>query len=116
MKDWTVSMSDVDIDAALEAARRAPAETLGISAEYLGGRADVVIVRLNTGGRLVLPREDLQGLSEATDAQLSEIKLWNGTGISWPQLNVDHDLRALLEHRYGSKKWMEGLRRRGIAA
>lgn len=116
MKDWTVAISDEEIDAALEEARIAPEETLAISAEYLGGKADVVVVRLKPGGRLVLPREDLQRLGEATEAQLSEIKIWGGRGLSWPQLDVSHDLHALLEHRYGSKKWMELLRRRGIAA
>ena len=78
------------------------------SAEYLGGRADLIVLRLSTGGRLAIPREQLQGLEGATEGQLSEIQLWGGgISVSWPQLDVDHYLPHLLE---------EALRRRGVAA
>ena len=67
--------------------------------------------------RLIIPREDLQGLENATPRQLAEIQLWGGgISLSWPQLDVDHYLPHLLEHRYGSDAWMEKLRVRGVAA
>jgi len=37
---------------------------------------DVIVLRLSTGGRLAIPREYLQGLEHATEAQLAEIQLW----------------------------------------
>lgn len=116
MKRFTVNITDADIEAALEEARNAPEESLAIAAEYVGGRADVVLVRMSNGVRLAIPREDLQGLQDATEAQLAQIEIWGGTGLSWPQLDVDHYVPALLEHKYGSEKWMEKLRRRGVAA
>ncbi len=117
MKDITVDITDADIDSALEDAQSLPDEPHAVTIEYVGGKADVVVIQLNTGGRLTIPREDLQGLENATEAQLSEIQIW-GPGISfcWPQLDVDHYLPHLLEHRYGSDAWMEKLRLLGVAA
>jgi hypothetical protein len=109
--------TDEEIDAALEMAKEFEGEPRVVAAEYLGGRADVVVLRLNTGGRLAIPREYLQGLQDGTEAQLSEIQLWGGgISVSWPQLDVDHYLPHLLKRRYGDARWMEALQRRGVAA
>lgn len=109
--------ADADIDAALAAARELESEPRVVSAEYLGGRADLVVLRLNAGGRIAIPREDLQGLENASEEQLSEIRLWGGgISISWPRLNVDHYLPHLLQHRYGDAQWMNKLQKRGAAA
>jgi len=109
--------TDTEIDAALEAAKEFDDEPRATSADYIGDRADVVVIRLSTGGRLTIPREELQGLENATETQLSEIQLWGGgISLSWPQLDVDHYLPHLLEHRYGSDAWMESLRLKGAAA
>jgi hypothetical protein len=117
MSEFKVSITDEDIDAALEQARLQPERTHALSAEYVGGKADVILIQLSTGGRLTIPREELEGLENATEAQLSEIQIWGpGASLSWPQLDVDHYVPHLLEHRYGSKAWMEKLRVRGVAA
>ena len=117
MKDITVDITDEDIDAALEEAKEFDDEPRAVSVEYLGGKADVIVIQLSTGGRLVIPREELQGLETATAGQLAEIQLWGGgISLSWPQLDVDHYVPHLLEHRYGSDAWMEKLRVRGVAA
>jgi len=42
--------TDAEIDAALEAAKELEGEPRVVSAEYLGGRADVIVLRLSTGG------------------------------------------------------------------
>ncbi len=60
--------TDAEIDAALDAAKELEGEPRVASAEYLGGRADVIVLRLSTGGRLAIPREYLQGLEHATEA------------------------------------------------
>jgi hypothetical protein len=109
--------TDEEIDAALELAKELEGEPRVVSAEYLGGRADLIELRLSTGARLAFPHEQLQGLETATEAQLAEIQLWGGgISVSWPQLDVDHYLPHLPERRYGDARWMEGLQRRGIAA
>ena len=109
--------TDAEIDAALEAAKELEGEPRVVSAEYVGGRADVIVLRLSTEGRLAIPREYLQGLEHATEAQLAEIQLWGGgISVSWPQLDVDHYLPHLLERRYGDARWMAALKLRGVAA
>jgi len=65
MSEFKVSITDEDIDAALEQARLQPERTHALSAEYVGGKADVVVIHLSTGGRLTIPREELQGLVAA---------------------------------------------------
>ena len=108
--------TDEEISEALEAAKEFDGEPRAVSAEYVAA-TDAVLIRLSTGGRLMIPREDLQGLEGATAGQLAEIQLWGGgISLSWPQLDVDHYLPHLLEHRYGSDAWMEKLRVRGVAA
>ena len=109
--------TDAEIDAALEAAKELEGEPRVMSAEYLGGRADLIVLRLSTGGRLAIPREYMQGLEHATEEQLAEIQLWGGgISVSWTQLDVDHYLPNLLERRYGDARWMEALQLRGVAA
>ena len=116
MNDITVSITDEEIEAALEEAKEFDDEPRAVSAEYVSA-TDAVMIHLSTGGRLIIPREDLQGLENATPRQLAEIQLWGGgISLSWPQLDVDHYLPHLLEHRYGSDAWMEKLRLRGVAA
>jgi hypothetical protein len=110
-----LTTTDADIEAALEEARSLPDEPEAVSVEYISG-SDLVVIRLDKGGRLAIPREYLQGLESATEAQLAEIEIHSGVDIAWPQLDVDHYLPYLLEHRYGDKKWMESLRLTGIFA
>ena len=107
--------TDEEIDAALEEARNLPPEPPAVSAEW--NRAlDVILLRLDNGRRLVIPREDLQGLRDATPEQISDIQVFFGVDICWPQLDLDHSLRWLLKGRYGNDHWMEALERPAVAA
>jgi hypothetical protein len=108
-----MTTTDEEIKAAVEEARNAPPEPEAVSVEYIGGHADLIVIHLNTGAKLRIPREELEGLQNATEAQLSETEIYAGVDIAWPQLDVDHYLPYLLEHRYGSRKWMESLKQRG---
>ena len=115
MADWVCTTTDEEIDAALEQAKLLPPRPAAVSAEY-DNRLDVVILHLDNGRRLVIPREEMQGLEDATEAQLAQIEIFAGQDIAWPQLDVDHYLPYLLEGSYGSEKWMQGLQRHGVAA
>ncbi len=115
MSDWAMDITNADIDAALEAAKSLPDRPIATSAVY-DATFDLVVLRLSTGRRFAIPREELQGLHDATEVQLSEIEIHCGVDIAWPQLDVDHYLPSLLERRYGSKLWMESLERRSVAA
>jgi hypothetical protein len=51
--------------------------------------------------------QDAQGLEKATPAQLSEIEISpSGFGLSFPKLDADIYVPALLEGSFGSRKWM----------
>ena len=115
MVQGSVMTTDAEIDAALERAKEFDKEPRVTAAEY-NRDVDVVVLHLNTGRRLVIPREELQGLEGATEGQLAEIEIFAGLSLAWPQLDVDHYLPHLLEHRYGDERWMEALRQRGVAA
>lgn len=104
----TVGTTDAEIDAAIEKAKLYPPVPQARSAEY-NAELDVVVLKVDNGRRYVIPREALQGLGDATPAQLADIQIFGGTDIAWPQLDVDHYLPALMEGVYGSEKWMQHL-------
>jgi hypothetical protein len=115
MEQGRVVTTDAAIDAALDRAKEFDKEPRVTAAEY-SRPLDVIVLHLDTGRRVVIPREELQGLEDATEAQLAEIEIFAGLSLAWPQLDVDHYLPHLLEHRYGNDRWMEALQRRGVAA
>ena len=98
--------TDDDIDRALAEAATQPDRPAATSAEY-NRDFDMIILRLDTGRRLLIPREELQGLENATEAQLSEIEIHAGVDIAWPQIDVDHYLPHLLEGKYASERWQQ---------
>jgi len=107
--------TEADIDAAYERARNSPPLPRALSACY--DRAlDVIVLHVDTGRRLVIPREELQGLENATEEQIAQIEIFGGLDIAWPQLDLDHYLPALVKGIYGSDKWMESLHGHAVAA
>jgi hypothetical protein len=110
-----ILMTDEDIDRALEAAAALPARPSAISGEY-NRSLDLVLLKIDNGDRLVIPREQLQGLENATEAQLSDIQIFSGQDIAWPQLDVDHYLPYLLEGKYASEKWKKAREQQRVAA
>jgi hypothetical protein len=115
MAHGRVVTTEAEMDAALERAKEFDLEPRVTAAEY-NHEVDVVVLHLTTGRRLVIPREELQGLEEAAATQLVEMEVFAGLSVAWPQLDVDHYLPHLLAGRYGNDRWMEGLGRRGVAA
>jgi hypothetical protein len=104
---------DEQIDAALERAKAAPEQIVAIKATY-DAVNDVIILHLSNGRRAVFPREDLQGLQNATAEQIANIEILGpGTGLHWEELDADLYIPALLQGIYGSKKWMAEVGRKG---
>jgi hypothetical protein len=103
---------DEEIDAAFERAQHAPDMPAAISAAY-NESLDAIVIVMEGGRRLLLPRLELQDLENATPAQLSEIEIHAGIGLAWPQLDVDHYLHYLIAGQYGSNAWMRSLESRG---
>jgi hypothetical protein len=107
--------TDAEIDRALEHARNLPSEPRLIEVEYRPGPGlDLLILKLSDGHRLLIPREDLQGLQSATREQIARVEiLGNGTGLHWPALDLDHYVPSLLRRVYGTKSWMAKIGRSG---
>ena len=113
MADHRVTTTDAEIDAALERSKVHDRDPVAQSVEHIPN-LNLLIVRLTNGRRLALPVEDVQGLASATHEQLESYELLGGgTGISFPALDVDLYVPALIEGVYGNRRWMAQLGRKG---
>lgn len=94
--------TEEQIDAALEEARFAPEEPRIVEAVFRPEPGlDFLMLKLSDGRRLLIPREELGELKNATPAQASEIVIGpNGTDIYWPQLDDGLYLPDFLEYRW----------------
>ncbi len=111
-----VIMSNQQFDSALEQARKfAASDRRAVRVAY-EKKPDLVTLHLDDGVRVSIPRMSLQGLQDAKPAQLSKVEiLGRGTGLRWPLLDVDHYVPGLLNHIFGTSRWMAELGRRGGA-
>ncbi|TAM76734.1 DUF2442 domain-containing protein [bacterium] len=90
-------------------------EPLAASVRY-DSEHDTVFVEMNNGAALVIPRRLLQGLEDASEAQLERGTIAaQGTALTWPDLDADFTLGGLLHGIYGGKRWMSELARRAGA-
>jgi hypothetical protein len=109
-----VVTTNQQIDSALAQGRKfAVSDRRVVAAEY-ERKPDLLTLYLNDGVHVSIPRMNLQGLQDARPAQVSRIEiLGHGTGLHWPLLNVDHYVPGLLNHVFGTDRWMAELGRRG---
>jgi hypothetical protein len=116
MDEHEVVTTDAEIEAALERAKLHDGDPFAQTVEYIQD-LKLIIVGLSNGRRLVLPIEDVQGLGTATRKQLQNYELLGrGTGISFPDLDVDLYVPALIEGVYGNRRWMAQLGKKGGAS
>ena len=104
--DVTIDITDEDIDRALAEAALLPELVRALSARYEPS-LDLVILHLDNSHRLVIPREEMQGLENASPAQLAHVEIFSGLDIAWPDLDVDHYLPHLMEGKYATEKWKQ---------
>ncbi|CAN5518496.1 DUF2442 domain-containing protein [soil metagenome] len=111
-----VGMTEEQIDQALLRASTESDDPRAIHVDYRPG-LDLLILKMSDGHRLCLPREDLEGLQNASKQDVAQVEiLGGGTGLHWPSLDVDLYVPALLHHIYGTRRWMAQLGRRGGTA
>jgi hypothetical protein len=116
MAEHEVVTTDAEIEAALVRAKLRAKEPRALTVEHIPA-LNLLIVGLSNGRRLVLPVEDLQGLEKATHQQMRNCELLgHGTGISFPELDVDLYVPALIEGVYGNRRWMAQWGRKGGSA
>ena len=108
--------TDAEIDAALERAKLHDNDPLARTVEHIQ-KLNLLIIGLTNGRRLVIPVEDVQGLQKATHRQLKKYELHGrGSDISFPEIDVDLYVPALIEGVYGNRRWMSELGRKGGSA
>ncbi|ADW67380.1 DUF2442 domain-containing protein [Granulicella tundricola] len=113
MAEHGVVTTDAEIEAALNRAKVHDNDPLAVTVEHVQDLR-LLIVGLSNGRRLVLPMEDLQGLGSVTHEQIQNYELLGrGSGISFPDLDVDLYVPALIEGVYGNRRWMAMLGRKG---
>jgi hypothetical protein len=116
MAEHEVITTDAEIEAALKRAKLHDSDPRALAVEHIPG-LNLLIVELSNERRLVLPIEDIQGLGNATHEQIQNYKLLDrGTGISFPELDVDLYVPALIEGVYGNRRWMAQLGKKGGSA
>ena len=109
-----VDISDEELAAARERGRiEDETEPRAGSARY-DAKTGRVILELANGSTFLFPARLVQGLQDATDADLAELELWDdGYALSWEKLDVDIRVVGLLAGIFGTKKYMRELRARG---
>jgi hypothetical protein len=116
MAKHAVVTTDVEIETAFNGAKLHDNDLVAQNIEHVPG-LNLLIVGLSNHRRLVLPVEDLQGLEHATHEQLENYELLgSGTGISFPALDADFYVPALIEGVYGTRRWMAELGKKGGGA
>jgi Protein of unknown function (DUF2442) len=109
-----IRVSRDQIDSAIVRSRQFEAQDPRVIRARYESKEDLVSLDFADGLRVSIPRKLLQGLDRASRSQLSKIEIvGNGTGLRWPLLDVDHYVLGLLEHRFGTKRWMNEMGRRG---
>ncbi len=101
--------TDAEIDAALERAKQFNSFPTIMEAVYHPEpELRFLMLRLSNGQRLLIPRESLGELKNATEDQAANLEIGpEGLDIWWPELDDGLYLPDFLEHRWG--KQFQGL-------
>jgi hypothetical protein len=109
------SLTDAEIDAALERGQEAQAHEPRAQAVRYDRERGGMIVDLTNGCSFVFPPRLAQGLEQASDDELGNVViLGSGIGLHWDGLDVDLSVPGLLAGLFGTKAYMA--RRSGEAA
>ena len=103
---------DEQIDRAIANARDPYDYEVAVSAEY-DRIHELLLVKLKSGQRLAIPRENLQGLAEADPDKISKVEIeMLGMALHWEDLDVDFRVDGLRQGLYGNERWMKQLEQR----
>lgn len=88
-------------------------EPLAVKVDYDVAVRQIVIT-LNNGSRYAFPADIAQGLASATDRQRAKVNILGmGTLLEWPLIDMHFTTLGLLEGRFGTRRWIDELRRTG---
>ncbi len=73
--------------------------------------ANRLIVELKNGIVFLLPCALVQGLTQATPEEITQVRMGpRGASLHWEKLDVDFSLAGLMAGDFGTRAWMEELR------
>jgi hypothetical protein len=99
-------LTNAEIAAARERGRLYRATQPHASSARYDSESDRIIVELTSGGTFAFPPRLVEGLSDATANELSEVELLGGGyGLRWEALDVDYTVSGL-NGIFGTAKWM----------
>ncbi len=103
MAEWKMVTTAEEIEAALEEVRNAPEEVQILEAEFHSQPGlEFLMLKLSDGRRLLIPREELGELKNATTEQAKDLMILSpGASVWWPQLDDGLYLADFLEYRSG---------------
>ena len=103
-------LSDAEIDAAIERGQqRARLEPRASSVRY-DARRKAMLVELTNGCTFTFPPSLVQGLEEASDAELRDVEILGaGSGLHWESRDVDISVPGLLNGLFGTAAHMARL-------
>jgi hypothetical protein len=98
-----VQITDEQIDAAIARSQDFEKFPRIVHAAYHAGPGlDFLMLKLNTGQRLLIPREQLGELKNATPEQAANVEIGpQGRSVWWPQLDDGLYLPDFLQYRWG---------------
>jgi general stress protein YciG len=86
------------------------------SATYLP-QTNQVGIHLTNDVEIRFPITKLEGLENATPEQLADVRIeGTGTGLTWPQLDVAHDIPSLVDGLFGTRRYFQEIGRAGGSA
>jgi hypothetical protein len=97
--------TDEEIDAAMEQAKQFENEPRIVDAVFRPEpELDLLMLRLSDGRRLLIPREELSELKDATPEQAADFRVGrHGRHLWWPQLDDGLYLPDFLQYRWGKE-------------
>ena len=118
MTDVPFHLTDADLAAARRRGLAADRTEPRAAAARYDAQSGRIVVDLTNGCVFAFPARALQGLAEATDADLATVEVTGvGHGLYWEPLDADFSLAGLLMGLFGTQAWMarEQARRAGSA-
>lgn len=116
MAKWKIE--DINFDEQYEDATKKAAENdlkePRLKSVKYNKRTKKIILELINGASFICPVNLIQGLSNVSDEDLSQVKVTpSKSGISWDQLDIYFNIVSLMSGLFGNKSWMSELGRAG---
>lgn len=102
-----VDVTDEQIEAATERGRIFRETHPHAKSARYDAKADRIVVELINGATFAFPPRLVEGLHDATPAQIGEVEvLGAGYGLHWESLDLDISVPGLMNGVFGTAKWM----------